>query len=127
MKACPKCGQRVEEGMKFCPACGAQVTGEVSNASWISGIQEEIKECRRSETSLGIICGMGIVIAALPFIMSVFLTGSLTGSFFAPGLQEVNVISLVVGIIIAGFGGVMGQHYDNKKKKLIQKLKGRDT
>jgi len=127
MKACPKCGQQVEEGAKFCSACGVQLMGEVANASWISGIQEEIKDCRSNETAFGIICGMGIVIAALPFIFSMFFTGSLTGSFFAPGIQELNVICLVGGIIIAGFGGVMGQHYDNKKKKLIQKLKGRDT
>jgi len=115
---CPQCKQQVDEGAKFCSACGAEIIERATDFAWIAGIQEEIKDCRSNETAFGIICGIGILILAVPLV----------GWLLFPVAFDTAALAWAIplGLAIAIAGGITGQHYHNKIKKLTQKLKGRE-
>ena len=125
MKICPKCNQQFDEGARFCPACGAQVVEHVTDAAWVAGIQEEIKESRGGRTACLWIMAGGLLFAAFPVFIEAFtlILAFLSDRPF-PGTSSFECFtwSIPIGVAVA-IGGIVGSfYYDNKIKKLRAKL-----
>ncbi|MBA7666790.1 hypothetical protein ES703_74872 [subsurface metagenome] len=93
----------------------------------VARIQEEIKEARGGRKAGYWIMGIGILIALFPFLMFLFvlilalLSDSPQPEPFASGLDNIALF-LAIGFAVGIGGAVISTYYENKVKKLMQKL-----
>lgn len=46
MKSCPKCGNKVIEGLKYCFTCGADIDEKVVKQASTKTVKKEEKKCK---------------------------------------------------------------------------------
>lgn len=109
---CSACQKDVPDGAKYCPWCGKETSRDESNASWIAGMQEEIREFKSNQYIWSIIFLFMTITAAFGFTFGWGISGSLL----------VLIISISATILaLASIPFVI--YYSNKKERAIKALK----
>ncbi|MGC9307898.1 MAG: zinc-ribbon domain-containing protein [Thermoplasmatota archaeon] len=120
MPVCPSCGKEVEEEAKYCPHCGAGISVDIEK------VKIQLDDLKDKQKQGWIALGLGVIFLVVGLFVTLITEtheewrgGNLYEVVTHP-YKEIGIVLMLAAIALTITGGIIGEYYSRKRKKLLE-------